>query len=114
MDFLERARKVLPEFQTSGISEENVHKIRRKFFDKVESYNLDYPLILSDKTGFVNLIKSKNRKLFVWTVNETEDLRKCMQFGKIDGILSDNPVNCVKVRRNVSRGKFWISSFSSF
>jgi glycerophosphoryl diester phosphodiesterase len=104
LDFLERAREVLPEFQISYIGEDIYEA--KKYFDKVEGYNMNYTFILSDKTEFVNLIKSKGRKLFVWTVDETEDIRKCVQFGQIDAILSDNPVECIRVRKDVNRRLF--------
>ncbi|CAB4377656.1 PLC-like phosphodiesterase [Rhizophagus irregularis] len=111
LDFLERARKVLPEFPVSFISSD-INEAREDFFDKVENYNIEYPFILSDKTGFVNLIKRKGRNLFVWTVDDTNDIKKCVEFGEIDGILSDNPVECIRVRREVNRRrKFMISTF---
>jgi glycerophosphoryl diester phosphodiesterase len=111
LDFLERARKVLPEFQVSYTGE-YIHEARKDFFDKVESYNMCYSSILSDKTEFVNLIKRKGRKLFVWTVDDTNDIKECIEFGKIDGILSDNPVECIRVRRDViRRRKFLISNY---
>nr|AMJ52380.1 hypothetical protein [Rhizophagus clarus] len=110
LEFLERARKVLPEFPISYISSD-IYETRQDIFDKVESYNMEYPFILSDETGFVNLIKRRGRKLFVWTVDDINDIKKCVEFGKIDGILSDNPVECIRVRRDITRRrKFLISN----
>ncbi len=66
---------------------------------------------MSDKIGFVKKIKSKNRKLFVWTVDDPKEIKKCIEMGDIDAILSNDPVKCIIAKRNfVKKRKIWMLS----
>ncbi|CAG8538813.1 7550_t:CDS:2 [Ambispora leptoticha] len=71
--FLPITRKHLPNIPISHIGSD-LEIARRDWFDQVENYNLEYEFVKKDNTGFVNDLKKKGRSLFVWTVNEEEDI----------------------------------------
>jgi glycerophosphoryl diester phosphodiesterase len=51
----------------------------------------------------ISEIKSAGRKVFVWTVNVTSDMKRFAQWG-VDGIISDNPKRlALAVRRPVRK-----------
>ncbi|RHZ75552.1 hypothetical protein Glove_212g107 [Diversispora epigaea] len=105
-EFLIRTQELFSIFHNNKIPishiGDNVTLARTEFFDNVESYNLDYIVILKDITGFAKQIKIRGRKLFVWTVDEEKDIEISMLFG-VDAILSNDPLKCINVRRRLSR-----------
>lgn len=59
-----------------------------------EIYSPNYELIKD--TAFVDSIKSRDMKLIPWTVNETEAIKKMVQF-KVDAIITDYPERVLEV-----------------
>lgn len=60
-----------------------------------EYYNIDYIDIFSIESTFVNKdvinrIHSNNKKIFVWTINKDESIKKILSL-HVDGIVTDNP-----------------------
>ncbi|CAI2178496.1 20252_t:CDS:2 [Funneliformis geosporum] len=109
-DFLVKARKVLPEIPIAHIGSD-ISEARKTFFE-VESYNIEYPHILSDDTGFAKQIKIWGKKLFVWTLEDPKDIKKCFEIGNIDAILVNDPMKCINAKRDFARRKkFWKSPF---
>ena len=53
------------------------------------------------RKGLISEIKRADRKVFVWTVNVTSDMKRFSQWG-VDGIISDNPKRLAQALR---RGK---------
>ncbi|CAG8717504.1 5049_t:CDS:2, partial [Cetraspora pellucida] len=98
-DFLIRARQVLPGFPISFIGS-NISVAREQFFDKVESYNMEYTYILEDTTDFISQIRDRGRKLFVWTVDTESDMRSLFFYG-VDAILTDDPLKCISVKKQM-------------
>ncbi|CAG8639683.1 5544_t:CDS:2, partial [Dentiscutata heterogama] len=111
-DFLIRARKVLPHLPVVYIGS-NISVARNQFFDKVESYNMEYTYILEDTTGFFSQIRNNGRKLFVWTVDAENDMKSLFSYG-VDAILSNDPVKCLSVRKKVEGLKMYWKSTKKF
>ncbi|CAG8453736.1 13737_t:CDS:10 [Acaulospora colombiana] len=105
-EFLVRARQVLPDFPISHIG--SSIEIARQYFSNVESYNMEFTYVLEDVTGFAEELKLQGKKLFVWTVDEESDMRKVMLYG-VDAVLSDDPVKCANVRREVYSDRIGVS-----
>ena len=51
--------------------------------------------IIKNNPDFVKHQKGKGRRVFVWTVNESADVKLCEQAG-VDVIMSDNPAQARK------------------
>ncbi|KAF0484073.1 PLC-like phosphodiesterase [Gigaspora margarita] len=96
-DFLIKARQVLPHLPISYIGS-NISVARDQFFDKVESFNMEYTYILEDTSGFFAQIRNSGKKLFVWTVDSENDMRGLFSYG-VDAILSNDPVKCLSVKK---------------
>ncbi|CAG8789866.1 10536_t:CDS:2, partial [Dentiscutata erythropus] len=111
-DFLIKARKVLPHLPVAYISS-NISVAREQFFDKVESYSMEYIYILEDTTGFFSQIRNSGRKLFVWTVDAENDMKSLFSYG-VDAIISNDPVKCLSVRKKVEGLKVYWKSTKKF
>jgi glycerophosphoryl diester phosphodiesterase len=51
--------------------------------------------IIKNNPDFVKQQKGKGRRVFVWTVNDSADVKLCEQAG-VDVIMSDNPAQARK------------------
>nr|CAG8447535.1 15088_t:CDS:2 [Entrophospora candida]CAG8480564.1 6927_t:CDS:2 [Entrophospora candida] len=111
-EFYLRTKKLIPKLPISYIGDD-ISIARENYFDYIESYNMEYPQVLSDHTKFTKTLCEKGRKMFVWTVNEDGDLKSVMNYGHSEGygvygILSDDVVKCIRVREKIlRRRKFW-------
>jgi glycerophosphoryl diester phosphodiesterase len=53
--------------------------------------------LLTKNPGLIAKFKDKGKKIFVWTVNSTQDLSFCLQHN-IDAILTDYPDEALRLR----------------
>lgn len=110
-EFYLRTKELIPKLPISYIGED-ISIARENYFDYIESYNMEYLQVLLDRTKFTKTLYGKGRKMFVWTVNEDDELKSVINYGHSEGygvygILSDDVAKCIKIREKILRRKFW-------
>lgn len=55
-----------------------------------------YINLLKEKPELIELVRNRGKKIYVWTVNEPEDMKFCAQNG-VAGIITDNPARAKNV-----------------
>lgn len=86
---LQYFHKNYPDIQLAVLIENNL-SIEQNLIDLTftpQVYSCYFPLLDSQKISY---LKSKNMKVIPWTVNETEDIKRMLDWG-VDGIISDYP-----------------------
>lgn len=85
---LKKIHKINPNLKI-GVLAENSIKKRSFFAKKIGAYSF-HPQITLVSEELVNELHKKDIKVFVWTVNDKNDIKKMESIG-VDGIFSDFP-----------------------
>jgi glycerophosphoryl diester phosphodiesterase len=88
---LRRAERLMPQF-------EHVQLLQHSQLISVASapiVGLDRELVHRDH-GIVDVLRRKGKKIFVWTVNNDNDIHAMSALG-VDGIITDKPAHAKKV-----------------
>ncbi len=84
---LEKVKKLNPKIQTGYITCLNNEEMLN--LEYVDFYSIYYKKVNKE---LVNKIHKKHKKVYVWTVNRSEDMKKIVQMG-VDAIITDYPQN---------------------
>ena len=105
-EILKKIREINPEIATS-MSEKEVRSFYTSFvtyillnFYKPKADALSIPPEAEGRTlankNFINSSHKKGLKIFVWTINEEEEMRELIKFG-VDGIITDYPDKLIEI-----------------
>mmetsp|Transcript_9726 Transcript_9726/g.11189 ORF Transcript_9726/g.11189 Transcript_9726/m.11189 type:complete len:122 (+) Transcript_9726:2-367(+) len=75
----------------------------------VDSFNL---LHYTATQSFVDLAKSQNKTVYVWTVDSKEHMERCISFG-VHGIITNRPKMLQKAIENFDSGSYHTAYHSS-
>lgn len=70
------------------------------FTPLLKPYSL-HPHFSAVTSHLLYLAKKRNRRVFAWTVNQPEDMKRLFELG-IDGIITDDPQTAYQVRESLS------------
>ena len=95
---LTKARSYLPEVPRGLLAMNGLLGVwARSFGFSFGNYDALHPSIKDVAKQQATRVHRLNRRLYVWTVNEEQDMRRLFNWG-VDGIFTDDPQLAVKVR----------------
>ncbi|KAJ3278429.1 hypothetical protein HK104_002351 [Borealophlyctis nickersoniae] len=97
--YLEELRKWLPGFSVSYISENATLAQQLMESTTTESFNMNFECVRDDPSMFARRARRTGRKVFVWTVNDKEDMFDATDIVGVDAILTDDPGLCIEMRK---------------
>lgn len=83
-----RIRRLGPEFARGYLFEDKLW-LHRIFLPWTSPFSLNPPLSHTTET-VVKAQHRRGRRVFVWTVNDEDDMKRCMDAG-VDGLITDEP-----------------------
>ncbi|KAJ3214192.1 hypothetical protein HDU67_001996 [Dinochytrium kinnereticum] len=97
-EYFDLVKKHLPHILVTHIGYDL--KTSRQTYPTVDIFSMYYPSVVEDRTGFIRHIHKKDKSIYVWLLNDEEDMENAMDSIGVDGIISDNPDLCLDVRRS--------------
>lgn len=98
--FLEPAARILPDLQRAYIGS-SPSVARKYFWDSCQGFSMKFScLVGSEGSSFRQDCKRAAKKLYVWTVNDRQEMIEACKWG-VDVILTDKTSNFLSLRRQM-------------
>ncbi|KAJ3104045.1 hypothetical protein HDU97_009592 [Phlyctochytrium planicorne] len=112
-EFLDAVKKELPHVLVAHIGYD-LKSASSSHFKQADIFSMYYPSIVGDHSGFIRRSHKKDKSVFVWVVNDEEDIESAMDSIGVDGIITDVPDLCLDVpedmRPNSSSSRILVKS----
>ncbi|KAI8850443.1 PLC-like phosphodiesterase [Chytridium lagenaria] len=68
-------------------------------FASANAFSMYYPSVVEDRSGFIRHIHRKDKSIYVWPVDDEEEMENAIDSMGVDGLITDYPDICLNVRR---------------